>query len=67
MSEFVDLSVDRILSLREAAAVLGLTSARLATQAYEGRAPVKPKLVRPLRWSSIEIREWLADARKRAL
>jgi predicted DNA-binding transcriptional regulator AlpA len=62
-----DISGYRMVSLEEVAILFGTTPTALKQQVHFGTFPVKPKMSRPKRWSSVELREWFEDGRKRSV
>lgn len=65
--EPVDLSGYRLVSLEEVAQMWRISPAALKQRYHAGTFPVLPKEKNPLRWSSVELREWFEDARKRRI
>lgn len=61
----VDLSTPRMVSIEEVATLFGLTEKSIRGRVMNRRFPVRPKLRKPYRWSSTELREWIEDGRRR--
>lgn len=61
----VDLTSPRLVSLEEVARLFGLTEKSIRGRLMNRRFPVRPKLRKPFRWSSVELREWIEDSRRR--
>lgn len=65
MSEAVDISGYRLVSAQEVAKLWCITVCALKMRLVRGTFPVRPRQRRPPMWSSVDLREWFEDARKR--
>lgn len=63
----IDLDTVRLVPEEEVAALFGVSVGTLRSKVYSGKFPIRPKLSYPMRWSSVELKEWLSDGRKRDL
>jgi predicted DNA-binding transcriptional regulator AlpA len=61
----IDLSGWRMVSLPEVSQLFGISEKSVTTSVWNGTFPVRPKAKRPYRWSSVELREYFEDARRR--
>jgi hypothetical protein len=62
----IDLSGYRMVPLEEVAALFNLTTNSVQSRVWNGRFPVKPKMKKPLQWSSVELRAYFEDGRRGA-
>jgi len=62
-----DISGHRLVSLEEVAVLFCMSPAAIKQRLHVGTFFVGPKAGRPLRWSSVELRQWFEDGRKRGL
>lgn len=63
----VNLDGYRLVPEKEVAILFGIrTISALRQRVQRGRFPVRPKTHRPLMWSSVELREWFEDGRRRS-
>jgi hypothetical protein len=62
----IDLSGHYLVSIEDVARLFGKSVVSVKTCCWNGTFPIRPKAKRPYRWSSVELREWFEDGRKRA-
>lgn len=62
----IDLDGYRMVSLEEVAQLFDIEAKSIQVRVWNGRFPVKPKMKKPMRWSSVELRAFFEDARRRA-